>query len=146
MLKFGPNNNFVMFAEQLSTACLEKYGALGKLILMEKYWEPPEIKQEDYEETDKDGKVVLTELKKTAMLQAVKDRTTFISKMKNNRESMYAYIMSKLSKESLDEVKRHKNYDKFSATNDPLDLWMTIKELHSVATGSKVKGVIKRKA
>jgi len=59
---------------------------------------------------------------------------------------MYAYIMSKLSKESKDEVKRHENYDSFSVTNDPLELWITIKELHSVATGSKVKGVIKCKA
>ena len=70
MLKFGPNNNFVMFTESLSTACLEKYGALGKLIKLEKYWEPPEVKKEDFMEKDESGKLIVNELKKTAMIQA----------------------------------------------------------------------------
>jgi len=115
---------------------------------LEKYWEPPEVKKEDFMEKDESGKLIVNELKKTAIIQAVKDsRTTYISKLEHNRESMYAYIMSKLGKESKNEVKRHGKYDSFSVTNDPLELWMTIKELHSsVATGSKVKGVIKRKA
>jgi hypothetical protein len=130
------------------TACLELYGGLGKLIALEKYWVPPKVNKEDFIEVDESGEKLkeTDELVKTAILQAVKERVALIARMKSNRESMYAYITSKLSKESLDEVKRHKNYDSFSETNDPLELWLAIKELHSVATTSKVEGVVKRKA
>lgn len=146
MLRYGPNNNFVIFAERMSTACLEKYGALGKLIKLEKYWEPPEIKEEDYLEVNETGEKILTEYKKAAMLQAIKDRVNSISKMRDNRESMYAYITSKLSKESLDEIKRHKDFDSFDVSNDPLELWRAVKDIHSVATASKVEAVVKRRA
>lgn len=59
---------------------------------------------------------------------------------------MFAYMESKLSKESLDEVKRHKDYEAVKEEVDPLGLWLIIKELHMVTTSSRVEAVVKRKA
>jgi hypothetical protein len=38
---YGPNNNFLRFKEALSTASVEKYGALGKLIELGGAWKKP---------------------------------------------------------------------------------------------------------
>ena len=42
-----------------------------------------------------------------------------IAKMKAKRASMFAYITSKLSKESLDELKRHEDYEEINKKVDP---------------------------
>jgi hypothetical protein len=141
MLKYGPYNNFIVFKERLKTACMEKYGDLARLIELEMYWEPDPIdKDQDYPTASSD------EFVKAALIHAIKERATTIAKMRVNRASMYAYIMSKLSKESLDELKRHDLYAEIDEKVDPLLLWKAIKELHMVATSSKVTQVVKRKA
>jgi len=48
MLTFGPGNNFITFKELLFTAAIEKYGDLGRLILVEAYFEPEEVNRDDY--------------------------------------------------------------------------------------------------
>eukprot|EP00557_Chaetoceros_sp_GSL56_P005694 CAMPEP_0176500028 /NCGR_PEP_ID=MMETSP0200_2-20121128/13286_1 /TAXON_ID=947934 /ORGANISM="Chaetoceros sp., Strain GSL56" /LENGTH=1532 /DNA_ID=CAMNT_0017898575 /DNA_START=170 /DNA_END=4768 /DNA_ORIENTATION=+ len=146
MLKFGPSNNFVLFKERLATACLEKYGKLGRLIALEKYWVPPAIDEKKYLVKDKDGNMIMTEITKQTMIQDIKERSNLIAKMENSRDNMFAYMESKLSKESLDEVKRHKDYETVKGDVDPLGLWMIIKELHMVTTSSRVEAVVKRKA
>jgi hypothetical protein len=101
-LKYGPYNNFLTFKECLKTACMEKYGGLGRLIDLEEYLEPEEIDRDnDYPDAKTDDVV------KAQLIHAIKERTGVIEKMKANRISMYAYIISKLSKESIDELKRH---------------------------------------
>jgi hypothetical protein len=40
MLRFGKGNNFYKFKAQLSNAAIEKYGNLGKLIELERYYVP----------------------------------------------------------------------------------------------------------
>ena len=37
MLRYGPNTNFSIFMEKLKTACLEKFGNLGRIIEDNKY-------------------------------------------------------------------------------------------------------------
>jgi hypothetical protein len=59
---------------------------------------------------------------------------------------MYAYILSKLNKESLDEFARHEHYSKIEAERDMLKLWMTIKEMHQTLKTSKAAGVVKKSA
>jgi len=146
MLRFGPNNNFVLFKERMSTACMEKYGPLGRLINKEAYWMPSDIEESDFMVKDKDGNMVLTNVSKQSMAQAIKERITLIAKMKSNRDNMFAYIESKLSKESLDEVKRHQDYENIKDEVDSLKLWLIVKELHMVTTSSRVEAVVKRKA
>ena len=141
MLKYGPYNNFIVFKERLKTACMEKYGDLARLIELEEYWEPDAIdRATDYANAGTDEYV------KTALVHAIKERATTIAKMRANRANMFAYMMSKLSKESIDELKRHDSFANIDEKVDPLLLWKTIKELHMVATSSKVTQVVKRKA
>jgi hypothetical protein len=117
VLRFGPNNNYVTFKDKLKTACLEKYGDLGRLIKDEEYYEPPEVDKTDFPNADSDI------FEKQALIEAIKERASLVRKMKLDKSSMYAYIMSKLSVESVDEVKRHRDYSKADDTFDPLELW-----------------------
>ena len=59
--------------------------------------------------------------------------------MEEQRPNMYAYIYSKISTESEQEIKRHVKWDTFSKNVDPLGLWKAITETHLLpkATGSK---------
>jgi hypothetical protein len=65
--------------------------------------------------------------------------------MKIDRTSIFAYLISKLSKESLDEVQGYGTWDTVEASRDPLELWKFIKATHQILT-SKVASVIKKTA
>jgi hypothetical protein len=54
--------------------------------------------------------------------------------------------MSKLSKESVDEIQGQAKWAKLEVSRDPLELWMLIKDSHQVLTTSKVASVIKKTA
>ena len=43
LLKFGSGNNWLKFKEKISTACVERYGDLGRLMELDNYYELPEI-------------------------------------------------------------------------------------------------------
>jgi len=60
--------------------------------------------------------------------------------------SMFAYIVSKLSKESYNEVQGHKDWSKLELSRDPLELWKIIKTTHQILTTSKVAAIIKKTA
>jgi hypothetical protein len=66
--------------------------------------------------------------------------------MKIDRISMYAYLLSKLSKESVDELHGHRDWTTIESARDPLNLWKLIKECHQTLTMSKVASVIKKMA
>jgi hypothetical protein len=55
---------------------------------------------------------------------------------------MFAYLIIRLSKESLDEVQGHANWSKIIATRDPLGFWIVIKKCHQILNTSKVAVVI----
>jgi hypothetical protein len=59
---------------------------------------------------------------------------------------MYAYILSKISKESLDELNGFPDFDKIEEARDPLSLWLAIKNTHQTLTTSKVASVVKKSA
>ena len=126
MLTFGSNTNFAVFKEKLGIACLEKYGNLGRIIEDSKYWEPATINPNDYKSSDPDIKqIILLDL-----LSVVKDRRAQISRMDRERPNLYGYIYSKISPESEQEVKKHRNFSTFSKEVDPLDLWKAVSESH----------------
>jgi hypothetical protein len=60
--------------------------------------------------------------------------------------SMYAYLISKLSKESQDEIQGHADWADIEKTRDPLKLWKVIKACHQILTTSTVAAVIKKTA
>jgi hypothetical protein len=64
--------------------------------------------------------------------------------MQVDRTSMYAYIILKLSKESLNEVQGSGQWDTIEASRDPVELWKVVKSTHQILTTSKVASVIKK--
>ena len=122
MLTFGTNTNYGTFKEKLTISCVEKYGNLARFLNDGKYYEPDELNPDDFV-TAVDA---MKEIKRQEMLVEVKERRTAINKMKRERPNMYAYIFLKLSPESEQEVKRHKDYNTFTKSLDPLALWEAI--------------------
>jgi hypothetical protein len=59
---------------------------------------------------------------------------------------MFAYLISKLNKESYDEVQGHKVWTTIESSRDPLELWMVIKTPHQILTTLKVARIIKKTA
>jgi hypothetical protein len=141
MLQLGVNNNFDTFKKKVSIACMEKYKNLGRLIIDEACYVPPAIDPNDYN-LAKDPH----DIKKGRLIEAYKHCNREVDDMKINRTSMYAYIISKLSKESLDEVQGDANWATIKAGRDPLELWKVIKSSHQILTTSKVASVIKKTA
>ena len=72
-------------------------------------------------------------MKETSTMKAdVKERSTQKSKMRADRAKMYAYLLSKLSKESLDELKRHEGFEEAERTVCPLSVWKLVKAIHLI--------------
>jgi hypothetical protein len=59
---------------------------------------------------------------------------------------MFAYLISKLSKKSLDEIQGDSAWKTIESSRDPLQLWRVIKATHQILTTSKVASVIKKTA
>lgn len=141
ILRYGANTNFLKFKEKLSRAALKEYGDLGRLIEDMRYYEPPMIDEDDYH-LDDDPRQVQIRLYTDAMRERLKS----IREMRDDRSKLYAMIETYLSKESLDEIKQHRNYDTFHAEKDPLELWKAVTDTHRVISVSKVAAVMKQTA
>lgn len=143
MLRFGSSNNFDLFKRKVSVACMERYKNLGRLIIDEKYYVPDNVDRTLYDLTNDPHDV-----EKVRLREAYKHRDKEVDDMRVDRTSMYAYLISKLSKESYDEIQGHADWQtkKIEDTRDPLDLWLVIKNSHQILTTSKVATVIKKTA
>ena len=60
--------------------------------------------------------------KKGRLREAFKRRDKEIDDMR--KTSMYAYLISKLSKETLDKIQGQPDWPKVEKNRDPLDLWL----------------------
>jgi hypothetical protein len=120
---------------------MEKYKNLGWLINYEKYYVPPEVNPMDYDLTHDS-----MDIEKGRLRDAHKRRDKEIDDMAIDRTSMFAYMLSKLSKESMDEFAHHEDYATIEAERDPLKLWLAIKVTNQTLTTSKVAAVVKKSA
>jgi hypothetical protein len=141
MLRFGVGNNYDLFKRKISIACMERYKNLGRLIMDEKYYEPAKVDTALYDLTNDPHEVEMSRL-----WEAHKRRDKEIDDMRIDCTSMYAYLISKLSRETLDEVQWHADWASIEASRDPLQLWIVIKKCHQILTTSKVAVVIKKMA
>jgi len=108
---------------------------------MRAYWVPPAVdRAQSFPNWTTD------EIEKALVIDAEKERHRLIAKMKLERPQLYAYIWRKMSKESVDELKRHENYDSFDNSKDPLELWKAVKELHMTTTGSKLEVIVQKQS
>jgi hypothetical protein len=136
MLRLGVSNNFDTFRKKVSIACLEKYKNLGRLVHDEAYYVPAPVNPKDFDLANDPH-----DIEKTRLREAHKRRDKEVDDMRVDRTSMYAYLLSKLSKESLE-----KTWATIECSRDPLALWMVIKSTHQILTTSKVASVIKKTA
>ncbi len=133
MLRFGVSKNYDLFKHKVSVACMERYKNLGRLIMDEKYYVPAAINDALYDlMNDPYG------IEKARLREAHKRRDKELDDMRIDCTSMYAYLISKLSKESFDKVQGHADWSKIEDSSDPLQLWIVIKKTHQILTTSKV--------
>jgi hypothetical protein len=111
------------------------------LIHDEKYYSPPAVDVSLYNLANDPH-----EVEKTRLREAYKRWDKEVADMQIDRTSMYAYIISKLSKESVDEIQGDAKWSAIEASRDPLDLWKVVKNTHQILTTSKVASVIKKTA
>jgi hypothetical protein len=104
MLWFGASNNYNLFKRKISIACQEKYTNLGRLINNEDYYVLPVVDTALYNPTNDPH-----EIEKGRLRKAHKRRDKEVYDMRIDRTSMFAYIISKLSKESYKEVQGQKD-------------------------------------
>jgi hypothetical protein len=124
MLRFGLSNNFDLFRRKISIACMERYKNSVRLILDEKYFVPPSVDSSLYDLMNDQFEIEKARLKETH-----KRRDKEINDMRIDRTAMFAYIISKLSKESLDKIQGHAVWSKIEKSCGPLDLWIVIKKM-----------------
>ncbi len=140
ILRYGPDNNFHKFKEKLSRVALERYGNMATFIETDKEYDVPAVDTSLYPNRATD------DVEKALYLEECKLRVKELAKIREEKPKLYAMIISRLSHESSDELKRHPKYAVFNSTKDPVQLWLAVKELHLVATTSKVEGAIKAAA
>ena len=141
VLRYGPDNNFSKFKEKLSTAAIEKYGDLGRLVETGEYYEPPEPDISDFDLDNDPYGVNAADFK-----DQKREYRKKMAEMESNKSKLYATMLSKMSTESMDELKRHEDYEDFNREKDPLMLWLAITMIHQVASVSKVASVVKKAA
>jgi hypothetical protein len=107
MLRFGVSNNFDLFRRKVSVAFMERYKNLGKLITDKRYNVPPAIDMVLYDLTNDPYDV-----EKARLREAYKRQDKEIDDMRIDCTSMYAYLISKLSKESYDKIQGHADWVK----------------------------------
>jgi len=129
VLIFGPNNNWIDFSKMMCIAAGHSYGRLSDIIDQGSYYVPrmptPDMSIIDSTLRDKDFESDL------------KERSKSFNRLEENKPMLYMFILSKISVESEDELKRHTNYPTFSVEKDPLELRKALEELHRTTTVSK---------
>ncbi len=114
MLKYGAGNNFDLFKKRIAVKCMEKYCHLGRLIEDEAYYTPPPMDISLFDLSNDPH-----EVEKARLREAHKHRDKEIDDMRIDRVSIFAYLISKLSKESVDKLHGHKDWNKIELERDP---------------------------
>ena len=141
MLQFGSGNNFIVFKGKLALVALEKFGDLARLVETDEYWEPPAPNVTEYNPDEYPHGFI-----KLQVNELLKERVRVIERMKSNKANLYGFILSKLSNESMYEVKMHEDFDDFNSTKEPLELWLAVEHIHRVDTNSLVQEYRKKSA
>ena len=137
-LTFGPSNNWIDFSKKMALAAGDRFGRLGDIIEQKVYTVPPLPVA--------DMSIVNSTMRDEVLKSDFRERAKLLSKIDSEKPMLYAFIVSKLSVDSEDELKRHVNYATFNTSKDPLQLWLALKQLHLVTTVSKNAAFVLRQA
>ena len=141
ILRYGPSNNWILFRERVISNALDRFGDLGRVIEIERYYDPPAVDDTKYDLTNDPNGV-----NKMRLIEAHKIREKKITKMEDDRSNLFGFILKKLSRESLEEVKHHVNWAQFNSTKDVLEFWLALKDVHMTLTTSKIDSVVQKAA
>jgi hypothetical protein len=113
-LKYGGVD---IFKKCIAIASMEKYKKLGKHNIYEAYYEPLAVDPTNYNVANDPYQV-----EKSRLREAYEQRDKEIDVMSMDRMSMFAYLISMTSKESLDELQGNKDWKMINTERDPLNL------------------------
>jgi len=114
----------------MAIAAGDRFGRFGDIIEKGAYYVPPQPVP--------DMTILDSNMRDKVLEADYRERSKAINKQEIEKPMLYAFIMSKLSTESEDEVKRHTNYSVFNSSKDPLQLWKAQEELHLVTSVTSV--------
>jgi len=137
-LTFGPSNNWIEFSKRMALAAGDRFGRLGDIIEQKAYSNIPL--------PTPDMSIVDSVMRDEVLKADYRERAKIIIKMDTEKPMLYAFIVSKLSTDSEDELKRHQQYATFNTSKDPLQLWLALEQLHLVTTVSKNAAFVLRQA
>ena len=137
-LSFGPSNNWIDFSKKMVIAAGDRFGRLGDFIKSGAYYTPPL--------PTPDTTIVDSTMRDEVLKADFRERAKTINKLTTEKPILYAFITSKLSVESEDELKRHQSYSTFDDDKDQLELWRALEQLHLVTTVSKNAAVVLQQA
>ena len=131
MLKFGAKTNFHEWKESMRTLIAMEFGDMVSIIDTGELFEPPEIEVGDYDAADDPHGFVLHELK-----TQISNRAKTVQKQIEQLPKCHALMWKYMSKESIEAVLRHEDYDEDEHRNNPLQLYLSIRDTHPVGGGA----------
>jgi len=123
-LTFGPSNKWLEFSKKMALAAGFSYGRLGDFIEQGAYYAPPM--------PTPDLTIIDSNMRDKVLEADYHERSKEMEKLEIEKPMLYAFIVSKLSLDSENELKRHNNYNIFNTSKDPLQLWQALESLHLV--------------
>jgi hypothetical protein len=132
-LIYGDNSNLRDVERCLSNRAIYEFGVhLGACIELLEYRMPPEVVFDRARIKDKDDIVY----KKVIETRVVK-REEAIARAEDSKPKLYHAILSILSSEGEEAVRKHKNFKtKAEDPKDPLELWRVVRETHMVPSNN----------
>jgi hypothetical protein len=131
ILRYGANNNYMKFMEDLALYAGRVYGNLARLFddINEDYWEPPEIDEPDevFDE-DNDPNGVL----KAFYIEECKARAKHVRSMMLDRPLLFSTICANLSMESKQKVEEAADWNDIREARCPLLLFRRIRATHAI--------------
>jgi hypothetical protein len=129
MFTHGKNTNFPAWKESMRNEIAMLYGDLVNIIELNEVLLPTEVDEEEFNLDDDPHGVQLHKEALTSRQRLITDQETNLPKC---RALMWKY----LSRESMEAVLRHEDYDEEEHRNDPLQLYLSVRATHPVGGGA----------
>ena len=140
ILYLHKGSQFHVFMDAISKAAMKEYGHSAKMFETKVKYVPNLPNKASFAFlTDPDDF-------KAAWTEAIKSYTKEMLNVDTQAPKLYSFIWQYLSVGSIEEIKQHKDFAKFSVEKDPVALWKAIVETHRVDGISKVPAIMKSDA
>jgi hypothetical protein len=127
ILKYGNNNNYHTFKDQLTIYAQREFGMLARLFETNQYFQPPlpPIPIIPNGAPQLEEQLLMMEYTEKRKL-----RTKAIFQMEEQRPKLFAVIWGNLSNESKDKIKEDPDWAAIEQAQDPLRLWVRLTATH----------------